>query len=97
MAGPMTQSPSRTDPVPAAPSLLLPRALKAPRAAEYLGISETKLRTLVAEGRAPRPRRLDGCVTWDVRDLDAFYETLPRDGEPDPEQSGDDGWTGIAL
>ena len=70
----------------------LPRLLKAGHAAIYLGMSETKFRLLVNSGTISRPKRQGGNVSWDIRDLDAFVDDLPRDGEP-----ANDDWAGVAL
>ncbi|RAN30666.1 helix-turn-helix transcriptional regulator [Hyphomonas pacifica] len=59
-----------------------PRLLKAPDAAGYLGMGETKFQELVRDGRIQGPREVDGLVLWDVRDLDDFVDSLPRRGEP---------------
>lgn len=49
-----------------------PRLLPAPKAAHYLGVSESKLRTL------PIPRkRMDGKRVYDRFDLDAYSDGLP--------------------
>lgn len=61
---------------------LTPRLLKAPDAAAYLGMGPTKFQELVREGRIAQPRDVDGLVLWDIRDLDAFVDNLPRRGEP---------------
>ena len=49
-------------------------------AAGYVGLSATKFDELVAGGRMPRPLRIDGCVRWDRRTLDAAVDAL-LDGE----------------
>lgn len=72
--------------------LRLQRAFRSPDAAAYLSLSETKFRQLVQSGRIPRPKRIDGVVTWDIKDLDSFYDDLPREGEPNTSD-----WDDIAL
>lgn len=53
-----------------------PRLMPAPRAAWYLGVSETKLRDL------PIPRReLGGKRVYHRADLDAYADSLPIEGE----------------
>lgn len=53
-----------------------PRLLPADKAAAYLGMSATKLRTL------PIPRKvLDGKRLFDRMDLDAYASDLPYEGE----------------
>ena len=54
-----------------------PRLLKTKQAAQYIGCSEWKLRTLVHDGRIPFiPLDEEGKV-WrlDIHDLDRFIET----------------------
>lgn len=60
-----------------------PRGLGRDDAAAYIGISPRKFDELVADGRMPRPRRIDGRLVWDRRGLDAAFDELPvatRDG-----------------
>lgn len=64
------------------PVSLAPRLIRRIYAAEYVGTSPTKFDELVRDGRMPRPKRIDGRVVWDVRELDAAVDDLPTDGEP---------------
>jgi hypothetical protein len=49
--------------------------LREPEAAASVGVSPSKFRELVAAGRMPPPRAIDGCRIWDVDDLrDAFKD-----------------------
>lgn len=50
-------------------------------AADYLGISPSKFRQLVAAKKIPAPRLIDSKRVWDKYDLDDFFDNLPRDGE----------------
>ena len=43
----------------------------------YVGISPSKFDELVADGRMPDPRRIDGRKVWDIRDLDGAFDNLP--------------------
>jgi len=53
----------------------LPRLLPAPQAAAYLGVSESKLRTM------PIPRKLlDGKRLYDRLTLDAYADDLATEG-----------------
>lgn len=52
------------------------RGLRREQAAAYVGVSASKFGELVAEGRMPRPFAIDGCVLWDVLDLDAAFDAL---------------------
>lgn len=58
-----------------------PRLMKAAAAAEYLGVSATKFRSMGI------PYKRDGGnVLWDLRDLDAYADALPYD--PKDEETG---------
>lgn len=59
------------------------RGLRRTEAADYVGVSPSKFDGLVADGRMPPPRLLDGCVIWDLLELDAAFDDLPRKGHPD--------------
>ena len=50
-------------------------------AAAAIGISASKFRNLVEDGRMPSPRRIDGRSIWDVDELRAAFKALPHDGE----------------
>lgn len=63
------------------PASLAPRLVRRIAAAAYIGTSATKFDELVRDGRMPRPKRIDGRVVWDVRELDAAVDDLPTDGE----------------
>ena len=52
-----------------------PRLMSEPLAADYLSISATKLRA-----NGPKPKRWDGRILYDRRDLDRFADRL--DGQP---------------
>lgn len=60
-----------------------PRLLSSPQAAQYLGISETKLREMVTSGRITETR-IDGCVRFDVRRLDRFIDLISPDDDANP-------------
>lgn len=58
------------------------RGLRREEAARYVGISPTKFDELVRDGRMPKAKRIDGCVVWDLRRLDAAWDALDGgDGE----------------
>lgn len=67
----------------AAARLPIRRALSEPEAALYVGIGSTKFRALVADGRMPKPRILDGRKLWDVDALDASFRDLPTEEASD--------------
>jgi hypothetical protein len=58
------------------------RGLSRDEAAMYIGISPGKFDELLADGRMPTPRRIDGRKLWDIRDLDMAFDTLPREDSP---------------
>lgn len=51
--------------------------------ARAVGVSPSKFDELVKDGRMCPPRRIDGRVIWDIRQLDEAFDCLPCDGEPD--------------
>lgn len=53
------------------------RGLRREEAAGYLGFSARKFDELVADGRMPKPKRIDGVVVWDIRRLDFAFDALP--------------------
>ena len=55
------------------------RGLSRLEAAAYIGISPSKFDQLIADGRMPGARRIDGRKVWDVRELDLSFDDLPRD------------------
>jgi len=57
-----------------------PRGLSREEAARYVGVGTTKFDELVADGRMPRPQRIDGRVVWDRFKIEAAFSDLPEDG-----------------
>lgn len=53
------------------------RGLSREEAAMYIGIGATKFDEMLADGRMPPPRRIDGRKVWDVRELDLAFDALP--------------------
>jgi excisionase family DNA binding protein len=66
---------------PTLPVGLPPRGLSREQAAEYVGVSPTKFDELVADGRMPGPKRVDGRVIWDRLQLDMAFGALPDEGD----------------
>lgn len=60
------------------PPLLLSRE----QAATYLGIGTTKFDEMVADGRMPRPRKIDARRVWHRIEIEAHAADLPVDGPP---------------
>lgn len=56
------------------------RGLRREEAAAYLGFSARKFDELIADGRMPKPKRIDGVVVWDIHRLDHAFDALPDDG-----------------
>lgn len=63
---------------------ITPRGLQREVAARYVGISATKFDELVAAGRMPQPRRIDGRKVWDRLELDDAFEALPHEDDVNP-------------
>ena len=55
------------------------RGLSRVEAAEYVGISPSKFDQMVADGRMPGARRIDSRKVWDIRELDLYWDDLPRE------------------
>jgi predicted DNA-binding transcriptional regulator AlpA len=62
----------------------LRRGLRRNEASAYVGFSATKFDQLVTDGRMPKPLRVDGCVIWDVRDLDVAFDALKDSEDRNP-------------
>jgi predicted DNA-binding transcriptional regulator AlpA len=60
----------------ALPVNLPPRGLSRDAAAQYIGISVGKFDELVADGRMPKPVRIDGRKVWDRQGLDLAFNAL---------------------
>ncbi len=56
------------------------RGLRREEAAAYLGFSARKFDELIADGRMPKPKRIDGVVVWDIHRLDQAFDALPDEG-----------------
>lgn len=53
-------------------------------AARYIGVGTTKFDEMVADGRMPKPKRIDGRGVWDRLRLDAAFSDLPEDTRANP-------------
>ncbi|MGH6977862.1 MAG: XRE family transcriptional regulator [Brevundimonas sp.] len=68
-------------------SNLEPRGLNRIAASQYIGVSTGKFDQMVADGRMPAAKQIDGRKVWDKRALDEAFSALPgqRDvSEPNP-------------
>ena len=63
-----------------AEQLNIRRGLDENAAATYLSLSPSKFRQMVDLGQMPRPRLAGRRRIWDVRELDAAFDQLPREG-----------------
>lgn len=71
-----------------------PRGLHLSQAAKYIGIGVTKFNQMVADGRMPKPRRIDARKVWDCRELDDAFDALPHDEEDD---EGENPWDNVTA
>jgi len=74
----MRRATTRVDVMPSLPVVF---GLGEIEAAAAIGISASKFRAMVKDGRMPPPRRVDGRNIWDVDELRAAFKTLPHEGE----------------
>ena len=61
-----------------------PRGMSREEAARYVGVGTTKFEQMVADGRMPRPKRVDGRVIRDRLRLDAAFSDLPEEARVNP-------------
>ncbi|WFU37335.1 hypothetical protein QA640_22855 [Bradyrhizobium sp. CB82] len=61
-----------------------PRGMSRDEAARYIGVGATKFDEMVADGRMPRPKRVDGRVIWDRLRLDAAFSDLSEEKVANP-------------
>lgn len=62
-----------------------PRRLKAPLAAAYLSLSESKFLHGVEHGRYPEPHRDGGNIFWDRMALDRYVDSFTTPANDDGE------------
>ena len=73
------------------PSSLPPRGLSRVQAAAYLGISPSLFDEMVADGRMPKPVRINARTVWDRLKLDEAFAALSD------EDLRDDPWSKTAV
>lgn len=62
-----------------------PRGMSREEAARYVGVGVTKFDQMVADGRMPRPKRVDGWVIWDRLSINAStFDLAQRSIDPNP-------------
>lgn len=54
-----------------------PRGLSRDEAARYVGVGVTKFDEMVADGRMPKPKKIDGRVVWDRLKIESAFSDLP--------------------
>lgn len=60
------------------------RGLNREQAAAYVGIGTTTFDAMVADGRMPKPLRLNARTIWDRAALDAYFEGLSGEATANP-------------
>ena len=71
------------------PNLPVVFKLPEPEAAASIGVSVSKFRELVGDGRMPRPRRIDGRIVFDVDELRAAFKALPHEADAESDTWAD--------
>lgn len=61
-----------------------PRGMDREEAARYVGVGVSKFDQMVADGRMPRPKRVDGRVIWDRLKIEAAFTDLPEERALNP-------------
>lgn len=61
-----------------------PRGFSREEAARYVGVGVTKFDQMVADGRMPRPKQVDGRVIWDRLKIEAAFTDLPEERALNP-------------
>ena len=62
------------------PPNLAPRGLSRAETAAYIGVGTTKFDAMVADGRMPAPKKIDGRNVWDRHAVDSAFAALPDAG-----------------
>ena len=60
---------------------LWPRGLSRRLAADYVGSSPTTFDELVKNNQMPKPKKIGNRNVWDMDELNAAFDALPRKGE----------------
>lgn len=56
-----------------------PRGLSREEAARYIGVGPSKFDEMVADGRMPKPKRIDSRTVWDRVALDVHFSSLSEE------------------
>ncbi len=57
-------------------------------AAAYIGVSATLFDEMVNDGRMPRPKAINSRKVWSRAELDAYFASLPAEGENGHDPTG---------
>ena len=55
------------------------RGLSCAESADYIGVSVTKFLEMVADGRMPKAKKIDGRRVYDIRRLDEAFDAIDGD------------------
>ena len=66
------------------PPSLAPRGLSRGQAAGYIGVGASLFDEMVADGRMPKPKRINARNVWDRVQLDEAFAALPDENELNP-------------
>ncbi len=77
-----------TDRTDILPRSLAQRGLSRVQAAAYVGTGPTKFDDMVADGHMPRPKLIGRRKVWDRHELDAAFDELPDQQDPNPWDEG---------
>lgn len=67
--------------------LILPRGLRRPAAAAYIGVGTTTFDQMINDGLMPLPKRYRGCLIWDRCALDEAFMSLPENEDKKPKSN----------
>ena len=61
-----------------------PRGLSRSHGASYIGVSPSLWDAMVADGRMPKPKRINSRTVWDRENVDEAFAALPDEAEANP-------------
>ncbi len=73
-----------TRPADILPLSLAPRGLSRVQAAAYVGVGVTLFDEMVADGRMPAPKRINGRYVWSRREIEEAFAALPSADDANP-------------
>jgi hypothetical protein len=66
------------------PRSLSPRGVNRVQASVYVGVSPSLFDEMIADGRMPKPKRVNTRTIWDVHQLDIAFDALPDEVNDNP-------------